>query len=159
MAKISLMKIKNLFLAAMAVLAFTSCSTYTNIPTVKGIEHLKREDYTLLDQTTAEATTETYYILGIRVFRNGPALDWQREEAALYNMLSVNRADGALAQKYVHDKFRVPLIVFKYRSEKVLLTAKPYVLKTGDRAPPTNGDNGTINININNTPAAPTPTN
>lgn len=100
------------------------------IPTVSGVENLKREDYTVLSETQTKAEVHRFWILFIPIVRIGPKTDEARETKAFDKMIKTNKADGVLAAKYTHKNWCVPLLLFNYSHRSVILKGKPFVLKT-----------------------------
>ena len=118
---------KKITITIFAALALSSCVTGTKIPTVSGIENLKREDYTVLEEKETVSRANKFWILFIPF---GGKNEEKREAQCFKRMVEDNKADGVLAAKYVHKKFTVPLIVFTYTFKETRLTGKPYKLKT-----------------------------
>jgi hypothetical protein len=117
---------KKVIVILSTTLLLASCVTSTKIATVSGVENLKREDYTVLDEQKTVSRSNKFWFLFIPI---GSKSNEKREAQSLKKMLKRNKADGVLAAKYVHRKFTVPLIVFTYTYKQTTLTGKPFVLK------------------------------
>jgi hypothetical protein len=112
---------KKVIVILSTTLLLASCVTSTKIATVSGVENLKREDYTVLDEQKTVSRSNKFWFLFIPI---GSKSNEKREAQSLKKMLKRNKADGVLAAK-----FTVPLIVFTYTYKQTTLTGKTFVLK------------------------------
>lgn len=118
---------KKTLLIALAAILISSCVTGRKTGAVTGIENLNRDAYTVMPETKSISRTNKIWFL---FFPFGGKSETKREEQCLNRMIKDNHADGVMAQKYVHKKITVPLIVVTYSYKYTILTGKPYALKT-----------------------------
>ncbi len=92
-------------------------------------EPLKRQDYTLLNNTMGEAKSNQFYVL---FFPIGKSKTTQELESnAYYNAVeNCKDADAVLLPKTEYKRFSIPLILLGYSSRKVTVKGKGIMLKT-----------------------------
>ena len=119
-----------LFVTAFTSILLSSCSSSRS--TVDGqqakLAEFKREEYVLLDQVTAEATSFRFWLLFIPIGGKSDQALYDNAYQKAVKMLPT--ADGIIKPRFEYKKMSIPLIVVGFTKKKVVATGKGYRLKT-----------------------------
>lgn len=82
-------------------------------------------NYKVLPEQATVSRTNKIWIL---FFPFGGKSEEKREAQCYERMIKSSHADGIIAQKYVHKKVTIPLILFTYSYKYTTLTGKPFIV-------------------------------